>query len=290
MHKPGHTQTTIQPITSAGPGGSHTGLFGRTRIFMGPNEDPKGGGAGGAGGAGDPGGEPALSEAATAQVAKMVNDAVTGAVTNHLGRFKKSFTEEITKTLGDTMGPISEQLRALAEAPSKGGRGKTGGDNGEPSSEVKEMLTRYEGRIKELEAANKSERDAREAEKATRLREEERSSLGAALRAAGLPDISVKAAVALLHSEEKKVSRTEDGRIVFKMEKGTGSARYTDELDMEAGVAEWLKTDDGKGFVPARQASGSGGQPIRVPGQNPRNPNEAKAQATSDLAKILLGG
>lgn len=277
-HAQGHTISIY-----SGAGGAHLGFMGRPRVLM--NKVGEGGGGGGSGGQGGEGGqEPALSEAAKGEVAKMVNEAVNGAVTNHLNRFKKSFTEEMTKTFGETLGPISEQLKALSESAKK----PPGGDRRDPSDETKELLARYEGRIKELEQQNKAEREAREQEKQTRLREEERGQLAQVLRAKGLPDVTVKAAVALLHTEEKRVARTEDGKIVFKIEKGTGAGRYTDELEVEAGVDEWLKTDEGKGFLPARPAQGAGGQAARP---NPGGQGgDKRAQATQDLARILLGG
>lgn len=279
----------------SGPGGSHTGRFGRPTILM-NQADPKGGGsggsgnsgagAGGTGGEGGEGGENALTEAQQKAVADMVNQAVTGAVTNHLGRFKKQFSEDMGKTLSETLGPISQQLKDLAE---RGTQQQANGKHKEESHNdaIRAMELRYESRIKELETANKAEREAREQEKQTRLREEERGKLANVLRERGIPDAQIRAAVALLHTEDKKVARSEDGRIVFKVERGTGAAKYTDELDVDKGVDEWLKSDEGKAYIPARQAAGSGGQPAR-PGSN--NPQDKKAQATSDLAKILLGG
>lgn len=278
--------------TISGAGGAHIGFGGRPRICMGPNDDPKGGGAGGSGGGDGGGAASSLSEDARKEVTELVNSAVTGAVTNHLGRFKKSFTEEITKTLSDTMGPIGEQLKALAErpiqqpAPGKGGQHQPGG---EVPQEIRDSMLRYENRIKELEQQNKAERDAREVEKTTRLREEERNKLGSVLTERGIPAAQVRAAVALLHTEDKRVARTDDGRIVFKFERGSGQGKYVDELEVDKGVDEWLKSDEGKAYIPARQANGGGGQPARQ-GTLGNSPGEKKAQATQDLAKILLGG
>lgn len=286
----------------SGAGGAHIQGFGR----RGPLLNAVGGGAGGSGGAGGAGGQPGpggaggqpgeggapegtLSELAKREVGDMVNAAVNGAVTNHLTRFKKQFTEEVTGLLGQSLGPISEQLKLLAERPAPAAGGGKGGQPDQVSDQVKADLLRYEARIKELEGIAKNERDAREQEKATRLREEERTTLANVLRQAGLGDPQVKAAVAVLHTEDKKVSRTEDGRIVFKIERGSGAAKYTDEMDLDKGVGEWLKTDEGKGYVPARQAAGAGGQAAR-PGAAPRNQTEAKQQATASLAAMLLGG
>jgi hypothetical protein len=271
----GHTSTTI---TTTGAGGAHIGFMGRPRILM-NQADPGGGSrpgsqggqpAPGQGQGGNEGGESALSEAAKREVGELVNAAVNGAVTNHLTRFKKQFTEEITSTLNSTLSPIGEQLKALAETQATRQQQAPGkGQPGEIPQEIRDSMLRYENRIKELEQQNKAEREAREVEKSTRLREEERNKLATVLREKGIPDVQVRAAVALLHTEDKRVARTDDGRVVFK------------------GVDEWLKTDEGKAYMPARQAAGSGGQPAR---QGASTPGDKRAQATNDLAKILLGG
>lgn len=291
----------------SGPGGSHIGFNGRPTILMGPADKGggSGGGAGGSPGAGAGGGaggegDPPLNEAQTAAVSKIVNDAVNGAVTSQLSRFKKTFSEEIGKTITDSLGPIGEQLKQLAErgAQGQGGQGAgagagqgAGGQGGNPALEqqIRQMELKYENQIRELKSGWDAEKTEREKERQTRLVAEERGILTEALRTAGMPDAMIKAAVALLHGEEKRVGRSEDGRIVFKTEKGTGAARYTDEQDVAVGVTEWLKTDDGKSFIPARPAQGAGGQPSR-PGQRPNSPAEAKAQAAQDLAKVLMGG
>lgn len=293
-NKKGHMHTKI-----SGPAGYHIGAFNRTLILMGPADKGGAGGAGGAGagGAGGAGNNdeppPPLNEAQTAAVGKIVNDAVNGAVTNHLTRFKKQFGEEIGKTLTDSLAPIGEQLKTLAERGAQqgaGGAGGTGGGQPNPfEAQIRSMEAKYEGQIRELKAANDAEKSEREKERQIRMRDEERGMLTDSLRTSGLPDTMIKAAVALLHGEEKRIGRTDDGRIVFRTEKGTGAARYTDEQDMAVGVAEWLKTDDGKSFVPARPAQGAGGQATR-PGARPGSPAEAKAQAAADLARVLMGG
>lgn len=298
-----YTKKGHMHIKTSGPGGSHIGFNSRPTILMGP-ADPKvgaGGGTGGGTGVGTGGGggddPPPLNEAQTAAVGKIVNDAVNGAITSHLTRFKKQFGEEIGKTLSDSLSPIGEQLKTLAERGiqqgGQGGGGQGGGSGGGGSdqfaAQIKQLEAKYEGQLRELRTANDQEKAERAKEREIRLRDEERGILTDTLRTSGLPDTMIKAAVALLHSEEKRIGRTEDNRVVFRTEKGTGAARYVDEQDVAAGVADWLKTDDGKAFVPARPAQGAGGQPSR-PGARPGSPAEAKAQAAADLAKVLMGG
>lgn len=251
-----------------------------------PGEGSEGGAGGGQGGA--------LSEEAKKEVEGIVNGAVNGALSSQLTRFKKSFTEEIGQTLQTALGPITEKLASFQPGQQQPGHVAPGGKPLDPT--VQEHIARLEGRAKELEANVAKEKAAREAEAAARekdrlenMAKEERAELASALRAKGIPEVQVKAAVALLHTEDKVVGRGEGGAIVFKIQKGTGQAKYVDEVSIEAGVDEWLKTDDGKSFLPPRQVGGSGTGPVR-PGQKPANPNDAKAAATADLAKALLGG
>lgn len=264
---------------------------------------------GGTGAGGDGNEDEALSEGSRKEVEAIVNQAVNGAITNQLTRFKKTFSEEIGKQLGEALGPISEQLKTVSErnaaaaaagTPPPGGQaGAAGGVAAATAGATQEWqatIARLEGRSKELETQLQQERKAREDEKAGRERErqeslakEERAELAAALRTKGITEPQVRAAVALLAGEDKLLGRAEDGSIIFKVQKGTGQGRYVDEVTVDVGVEEWLKTDDGKAFAPPRQAGGAGGLPAR-PGQAPRGPGEAKAQATATLAAALLGG
>jgi hypothetical protein len=267
-------------------------------MSMRTRQDGQPGNQGGNGtGTGD-GNDGTLSDDQRREVEELVNGAVNGAITSQLARFRKSFTEEITKTLGETLNPISEQLKQFAERASapppsgEGGKAK----KGELPPEVQEELARAKGQVAELQAMVEKEKRAREEQAAeaerqrqAALAKEARDALGAALRAKGVPEVQARAAVAMLTTEADVLGRNEEGVVIFKVPKGTGQARYIDEVPVEKGVEEWLKTDEGKAFLPARNAGGAGGLAAR-PQPTGNKGQDAKNAAVADLAKALLGG
>lgn len=129
--------------------------------------------------------------------------------------------------------------------------------------------------IKRLEKMLERERKAREATEATlrdnaakSARDEERSRLAEQLTAEGITGAKLKAAVALLHTEERRIKRNDQGSIVYVGDDG-------DETDLKAGLKSWLSTDDGKSFLPPRGAQGSGTQPARGRLGEPLSPRDA---------------
>ena len=83
-----------------------------------------------------------------------------------------------------------------------------------------------------------------------------RQKLSEQLERAGTPKNLVKAAVALLISENKAVGYTADEyaddkeKVVFRGDSG--------EEDLSAGLGKWLRSDEGSSFLPPRGAQGSG--------------------------------
>lgn len=236
-----------------------------------------------------------LTDEQVKQVEGIVNGAVNGAITNHLSRFKKDMTESVTSLLGQQLAPIGEQLKTLASAPAPTpGAGKKGSADDLPDS-IREQMARQTTQIDEqkkqidqLLAANKAEKDAREAELNNRLKGEERNAIAAHLRTKGWNDASIRAATAILHTEDQRVSRSEDGSIVFRQQKGTGAAAYVDQLPVEKGLDLWLTSDEGKSLTPARQVAGSGAGSARGTG-HPAGPSDEKAKAAAVLKNVLMG-
>lgn len=123
-----------------------------------------------------------------------------------------------------------------------------------------------EARIRAMEKRLAEEQELRTKTETERARTEERSALMNGLAAIGVTGPRASAAAALLHGELGTVRRAKDGRIVFVVPRDG----YTDELDLAKGLAEWAKSPEGKEFLPARDAGGSG-EPPRRPGAPPTN-------------------
>lgn len=143
---------------------------------------------------------------------------------------------------------------------------------------------KYEAELKKLKEQVENERQAREAEKQARMSQEERTALSQALTAAGVDGARLKAAMALLYTEEKRIARNDKGEVGFKIQVAGG---YEDVVSIEQGLTEWLKTDDGKAFLPPRAAGGSGTVAGR-PGQ-PGAKGMSRDEMLARLPGLLFG-
>jgi hypothetical protein len=207
------------------------------------------------------------------EVEKMIDAKMNSAISTHLTRFKGAFAKELEGTIAKSLGPIGEQLASLTKKP-----------EGEEEAREKgpsKAEAALQARIKELEEKTAKAESEKQAEREARLRDEERSALANALQAKGVSGAKLKGALALLYTEEKRIGRAEDGKIAFKVQR----AGYVDDLDLDKGIDEWLKTDDGKEYMPARPAAGSGAAPARN-GQA----GKGGKPSTADLALKLAQG
>lgn len=197
---------------------------------------------------------------------------------NALGANLRKEREEAAKRSTD----LSERLQSLSEqlAAFKGGQPKE-------DAPADDKTSALEAKLREMEAKFSEERSAREREVQTRMQQEEKTALSQALNANGVTGAKLRAAMAILYTEDKRISRDEKGEIGFKVPRGSGQNTYEEMLPIEAGVVEWLKTDDGKEFAPPRNAHGSGTQPATLRrGQVTKE--EKKAEALRQLGPLII--
>lgn len=154
---------------------------------------------------------------------------------------------------------------------------------GEPAPWEKELARERKAREK-MEADLKTEREARAAEQKQREIEEDRADLASHLRKSGLDEVRTRAAVALLHGEEKRLVR-EGGKRFLRLQGKHGD----EDLPLEAGVAAWLKTDDGKAFVPAAKVGGSGNNPNRQGEHGQKSGKMTDAEFGTEILKAVTG-
>lgn len=139
--------------------------------------------------------------------------------------------------------------------------------------------------LKKSQDASATEKAARQVEEKKRLVAEERSALRDALTAIGITDPSrLKAATAVLYSEEGRVKRDAAGDIVF-----VGTDADEDPLSIVEGIKAWAATDEGKSFLPPKGRVGSGdNQPTpRNGAKGKRSSSEADAESLEDAKKVL---
>jgi hypothetical protein len=171
-------------------------------------------------------------------------------------RFAKVNKQVMKQVQGEMQTLRSEILESIKEMVG-GQRTEQEGEakpSGATDPAVEKRFAQMEREVQKARKMAEDERHLREEQLAKARAQEERSVLENALRAHGAKPEFVKPAVALLYTEEKRVARDDNGAIVFKIARDG----FTDELDIELGVAEWLKTAEGKVYAAPRSVAGSG--------------------------------
>jgi hypothetical protein len=249
--------------------------------LMAPEGGDAGGGAGGTAGAGgdDKGdkGSEIISESMKAFVAGAINNAI-----NNWSKRSETKTGELIK---NSIGEALKGFRPAAGDDYDGGQGdddkgkSTGGRKPDPndptSKEIARLRSENEKILQKLTAEEKARADERE----SRARAEERQVLADELRKANIPDARIKGAVAYLTHDVKAIRRNSDGAIVWPVKRDYGD----EDVNVATGVAEWLKTEEGKAYLPPVEASGSGNRGGR--GAVPK----AGEKMTDAQAKVMLG-
>jgi len=92
----------------------------------------------------------------------------------------------------------------------------------------------------------------------------------------------------VLHTEDHRVKRDKDGNIVFEFQRDG----YKDHKSLAEGVAEWLGTDEGKHYAPARVGGGSGATGGQANAQGRSTAGMSKAEqkraAKRDLMRAII--
>ena len=202
----------------------------------------------------------------------------------------RSFEQKIDKTLTDTLGALVEKLRGelapilakpepAAETPGAKPEG-AGPAAPAPAPELRKLQDQIAVLTKQADDA-RSERDTERARGRDSLL---RQRVTDALSGVGIEGVRARHAVGLLVDAERRVRWSDAGdQIVFRTE-------AHDELELGAGVREWLKTDDAKLYLPPRGAAGSGDRPGGQP-PPPRPPSGPLDRTTvaEGLRRALLG-
>lgn len=153
---------------------------------------------------------------------------------------------QIQDALSGALGPLTERLDKFEAGA---GKQQQGQQQAAISPELQKQLDLLKKRADDAEAARKKAEDEQKAGYEKSRRREERDALGAALRKAGIPDALASAAVSML-SEKGIIKRGDDDSI--------GWVHEDESLPLDKGVATWMKSDEGKQFLPARPVAGSG--------------------------------
>lgn len=140
-----------------------------------------------------------------------------------------------------------------------------------------------------LEAQAKKDKEEAAAREKTTLEKEERSMALSALTSASVSAVAAKSALDTLRASGR-IARNAEGDVVFLMPRDIAGEKVTDEMELSAGVAEWLETEEGKIFAPPRNVDGSGAKPALGGGSGrPLSKDEKKAVAGRTLMQYFTG-
>jgi hypothetical protein len=81
----------------------------------------------------------------------------------------------------------------------------------------------------------------------------------------------------------KVLERNDNGEIEFLFKEQAATGAYTDRVSVQEGVERFLKTEEGKFFLPPKPAGGAGGQGGGAPTK------QAAAPGDIDIAALFQG-
>jgi len=202
--------------------------------------------------------------------AEELNKAITARFTDH----QKKLEKHLESFSGTLTGKLEELLKAAVPAP------KSTDAADPPKADTDSPALR--GMMKQLEELKRDNAKIQQERDAERTRAKDatlRQQLSDALIKNGVDASRVKHAVGILIDSEKRVRFEEDGdSIVFKDNDNT-------DVDLLTGIKSWVKSDDGKFYLPPRGVNGSGD---RGAGRAPSTSNNSKTVNAESLGNLLL--
>jgi ribosomal protein S20 len=212
----------------------------------------------------------------TEKVAQIAAQVVNQAISARLKTYEKAFDSKLAASSDTILKKLDEMREASAAKPPKKSKEAAGGDDPEEASPAFKSMQR---KVQELEAEGQKMKAERDAERAKARGISLRQKLAEELGKNGVSEpAKIRHAMALLVSDEGRVHYAEDSDdLVFRDIDGT-------ELDLPTGLKSWVKSDDGKHFLPPSGARGSG----HTPGQGTRNPNGQPNSNEPSMADLGL--
>lgn len=178
-------------------------------------------------------------------------------------------------------GEFGERDTAAEEAAAKAKKEKEEAGEGAKSMDPRVAKELADMRTK-LANANLRSEEAETARKNEALVVAGRS----ALAKAGVQANRIDHAMALLHNAQERLRTDSDGHPVVYFRRTGPTGDFDDLVGLTAGIAEWVKTDDGKAFLPAIEGGGTGGGAGKKKGAD----GSQNATTQDQLAGTLLDG
>ena len=174
-------------------------------------------------------------------------------------------TKALKKELLDLKAKMSEPREPVAPPPTT--------EAGEPIDYAK-SLKEASVRIASLEAESKAEKTANAELKAKQKRDRERGALTELAREHGISEPLTKAFVAMHHSEGSGLT-SDDAEVFFE--------REGERVPVKKWAGDYFKSDEGKAFLPPKQAAGAGLRSANGAASSPEG-----ERSSAELGQALL--
>lgn len=223
---------------------------------------------------------------------KKLGEMVNGAVRNFMkrGAFQEMLATAVTGALEPALGEIKETLGKLGksnntdddDAANKDKKNGNGGGGGIPK-EVQEQIDELKRSNKKLTDDVAKEKQEKQAATRRNEQQEERSKLREELKKQGVPDERLNGVVALLYADQNRVVRDKEGKIKYVVVRDG----YDEQVELEEGVKEWAKSDEGKNYLAPVGVQGGGTRGGPPPIRRGEEPSETQLMGL--LGNAMLG-
>lgn len=229
-------------------------------------------------------GQKGLTDEQREEIGKIVNASVTA-------QLARKLPEAITQG----MQPVLDKLDKIGGGkPGKGGQAE-GDDEGGDDDEVPTTKGKGKGKgakevdpdVATMKARLKAIEDERTKEREEHVISKRDGELKELLTGGKVDPMRLKGALAVVAGNLK---RQKDGTFTYTAKRDG----YEDDLPLAEGVAEWLKSDEGKAYVVSQQRPGGAGTPPRSPqlrsgGAPQKDAAQQKADRKVEAMQTLQG-
>jgi hypothetical protein len=202
---------------------------------------------------GEEGGEEGDESGEEGEDPQEANRRINAIVTSRVKREMKGVLADLA-TMKGMLEKLATPKKEEGEEGEEIEEGEEGKDKAEADSKMAKKFSRLEKQLAEEKAARTAAEKAREEEAAKSKTTEMKNIFGSILTEFGCTDPRLNKAALVILEEEGIMTRDEDGKIKFK-----GVDKYGIEtlFEPKVGLKAWI-AGDGKSFVPAVDAGGSG--------------------------------
>lgn len=188
------------------------------------------------------------------------NQRINAIVTSRVKREMKAVNSQLAALTKLVEGLATSKKSEETEEETEETEEETPKKEAKTDLKTQRQLTKLQKELQEERDARKKAEQAQKAEQEKAARQEMLGLFDTALTEHGVTDPKLrKAALRLLEEEGYMVRDEETGRVRYK---GTDKYGLETMYDPKAGVKQWVQTE-GKSFIPAVDAGGSGSGPAR---------------------------